>query len=190
MFAGNKGHNKVFPDVPVVEFWNGKSLKFYLVRAKLSKLQESGRCETCGEENCLVCDSVNTTTTFTTEACQETFKIQKSFLNCDTEKVLYLLKCKIFGIVPYVGKAKTKFQFRFNNYKSKHRTFRKGNQKVPQKRFHAHYYCVDGQSGIDDCNFVIFEQCATHEQLKKRETFYQNRLKTFYSIVVNEKVEY
>ena len=38
MFAGNKGHNKVFPDVPVVEFWNGKSLKFYLVRAKLSKL--------------------------------------------------------------------------------------------------------------------------------------------------------
>ena len=48
---------------------------------------------------------------------------------------------------------------RFNNYKSKHRAFRKGNQKVPQKRFHVHY-CLDGHSGIDDC---IFEQCETHE---------------------------
>ena len=50
---------------------------------------------------------------------------------------------------------------------SKHRAFRKGNQKVPQKRFHAHY-CLDGHSGIDDWNFVIFEQCETHEQLKER----------------------
>ena len=46
--------------------------------------------------------------------------------------------------------------------KSKHRVFRKGNQKVPQKRFPA-YYCLDGLSGIDDWNFVIFEQCETHE---------------------------
>ena len=32
-----------------------------------------------------------------------------------------------------------------------------GNQKVPQKRFHAHC-CLDGHSGIDDLDFVIFEQ--------------------------------
>ena len=51
---------------------------------------------------------MSTATTFTTEACQETFKIQSGPLTCDSEKVLYLLKCKIFGEVPYVGKAKTK----------------------------------------------------------------------------------
>ena len=90
---------------------------------------------------------------------------------------------------PYVGKAKTKFRYRFNTYKSKHKAFRKGNQKVPQKRFHAHY-CLDGHSGIDDWNFVIFEQCETHEQLKERETFWQHRLKTFYPIGLNEKEEY
>ena len=78
-----------------------------------------------GKKTCLVCDSISTTTTFTTEACQETFKIQKGPLNCDSEKVLYLLKCKVCGGVPYVGKAKTKFRYRFNNYKSKHRAFRK-----------------------------------------------------------------
>ena len=133
----NKEHRKVFPDEPVVGFRNGKSLKDYLVRAKLSKLEESGKCEPCGKKSSLVCDSISTSTTFTTEACQETFKIQKGPLNCDSEKVLYLLKCKVCSGVPYVREAKTKFRYRFNNYKSKHRAFRKGNKKVPQKHFHT-----------------------------------------------------
>ena len=189
LLTPNKEHRKVFPDVPVVGFRNGKSLKDYLVRVKLSKLEESGKCEPCGNKSFLVCDSISTSTTFTTEACQETFKTQKSPLNCDSEKVLYLLKCKVCGGVPYVGKAKTKFRYRFNNYKSKHRAFRKGNQKVPQKRFHDRY-CRDGHSGINDWDFVLFEQCETHEKLKERETFWQHRLKTFYPIGLNEKEEY
>ena len=104
--------------------------------------------------------------------------------------MLYLLKCKVCGGVPQVGKAKAKFRYRFNTYKSKHTAFRNGTQKVPQKRFHVHY-CFDGHSGIetDDWNFVIFEQCETHEQLKERETFWQHRLKTFYPIGLNEKEE-
>ena len=88
-----------------------------------------------------------------------------------------------------IGKAKTKFRYRFNNYKSKHRAFRKGNWKVPQKLFHTHY-CLDGQSGIEDWDFVIFEQCETHAQLKESETFWQHSLKTFYPIGLNEKEEY
>ena len=72
LLTPNKEHKKVFPDVPVVGFRNGKSLKDYLVRAKLSKLEESGKCEPCGKKSCLVCDSLSTSTTFTTEACQET----------------------------------------------------------------------------------------------------------------------
>ena len=48
----------------------------------------------------------------------------------------------------------------------------------------------DGQSGIDDWDFVIFEQCETHKQLKERVTFWQHRLKTFYPIGLNEKEEY
>ena len=92
---------------------------------------------------------------------------------------------------PTLGKKKPNFATGltgFNNYKSKHRAFRKGNQKVPQKRFHAHY-CLDGHSGIDDLNFVIFEQRET-QQLKGRDTFWQRRLKIFYPIDLNEKEEY
>ena len=55
-------------------------------------------------------------------------------------------------------------------YKSKHREFRKGNQKGPQKLFHTHY-CLDGHSVIEDWDFVIFEQCEKHARLEERETF-------------------
>ena len=96
-----------------------------------------------------VCDSISNATTFTTKACQETLKIQSGPLTVDFEKVLYLLKRKVYGEVPYVEKAKTKLRYRFNNYKSKHRAFRKGNRKVPQKLFHTHY-CLDGHSGIEE----------------------------------------
>ena len=94
-------------------------------------------------------DSISTATTFTKEASQETFKIQSGPLTCDTEKLLYLLNCKVCGDVPHVVKAKTNFRYRVNNYKSKHKAFRKGNRKVPQKLFHTHY-CLDGHSDIED----------------------------------------
>ena len=121
LLTPNKEHKKVFPDVSVVGFQNGKSLEDYLVRAKLPNLDESGRCEPCGKKFCLVCDFIRTTTTFTIEARQETFKVQKGPLNCDSKKVLWLLKCKACNEVPYAGKEKTKFRYMFNNYKSKHK---------------------------------------------------------------------
>ena len=77
-------------------------------------------------------------------------------------------------------KAKTKFRHKFNNYKSKHRALRKGNRKVPQKQIHSHYY-LDVQSGIEDWDSVIFEQCKTHAQLKETETFWQHRLKKLFT---------
>ena len=70
------------------------------------------------------------------------------------------------GDAPYVGKAKTKFRYRFNNYKSKNRAFRKGNQKKNQKRFHDHY-CLDGHLGIDDWDFTLFEQCKTLKEAER-----------------------
>ena len=57
--------------------------------------------------------------------------------------------------------------------KSKHRAFRKGNRKIPQKRFYDRY-CLDGHSGIDDWDFSLLEQCETHKQLKEREIFWQH----------------
>ena len=86
LLASDKEHKKVFPDVSVVGFRNGKSLKDYLVRAALPKTNETGRCEPCGKKTCLVCNSVRTTTTFTTEACGEVFKIQSGALTLTRKK--------------------------------------------------------------------------------------------------------
>ena len=79
-----------------------------------------------------MCDHIITINTFTTKACGLVFKIQSGPLNCNSEKVLYLLRCKICDDIPYVGKAKTKFRFRFNNYKNKHRSLRKGKQRTTE----------------------------------------------------------
>ena len=180
LLAPDKEHKNVFPEVPTVGFRHGKSLKDYLVRAVLPKMDNAGGSEPCGKGTYQVCDHVIPTNTFTTKACGEVFKIQSGPLNCNSQKVLYLLRCKICDDTPYVGKAKTKFRLRFNNYKSKHRSFRKGIQNVPQKkRFHSHYI-QDYHRGIDE----------THKQLKERETFWQHKLKTFYPIGLNEKEEY
>ena len=75
LLAPDKEHKKVFPDVPVAGFSNGKSLKDYLVRAALPKTNETGRCEPCGKKTCLVCNSIRTTTTFTTEGCGEVVRV-------------------------------------------------------------------------------------------------------------------
>ena len=110
MLAPDKEHKKVFSEVPIVGFRNGKSLKDYLVRAPLPKMDNAGGPEPCGKNTCQVCDHITTTNTFTTKACREVFKIQSGPLNCNSERVLYLLRCKICDNTPYVGKAKTKFR--------------------------------------------------------------------------------
>ena len=60
----------------------------------------------CKKITCSVCNSLSTSTT---EICEETCKIQSGSLNCDSQKALYLLKYKLSGEAPYIGKAKTKF---------------------------------------------------------------------------------
>ena len=181
--------------MPVLGFWNCKSLKAlkdHLIRATLPKLNNSGRFETCGKTTFLVCDSISTAMTFTTEAWQEIFNIQNGPLNCDSEKVLYLLNFKACDEALHVGKAKTRFRYRFNSYRSKHRLIKKGNWKVFEKLLNTHY-CFNGHSGIDDGDFIIFRHytcVSTHAQLKEREIFWQYGFRTFYLIVQNEKEKY
>ena len=50
LLTPNKEHKKVFPNVPVVWFQNGKSLYDCLVRAKLPKLEGDRRCKPCGRK--------------------------------------------------------------------------------------------------------------------------------------------
>ena len=50
LLIANKEHKKVFANVPVIGFRNGKRLKDFLVRATLPELNGSGRCKPCGKK--------------------------------------------------------------------------------------------------------------------------------------------
>ena len=102
LLAPGKEHKKVFPEVPIVGFRNGKSLKDCLVRAALPKMDNAGESEPCGKSTCQVCDHIITTNIFTTKACWEVFKIQSGPLNYNSQKVFYLLRCKIWDDTHYV----------------------------------------------------------------------------------------
>ena len=82
-----------------------------MVKALMTSDAKAGGSEPCGKGTCQVCDQIITTSTFTTKACEEVFKVRGAPLNCNSEKVLYLLRCKMCNDTLYVGKAKTKFVF-------------------------------------------------------------------------------
>ena len=68
--------------------------------------------EPCGNGDCQVCDRIITTNTFLTKACGEVIKIQSGLLNCNSEKVLYFLRCaKFVMILPMLEKLKQTFVF-------------------------------------------------------------------------------
>ena len=84
LLTPDQEHKKVFQNILVVGFRNGKSLKDHLVRAKSPNVEITGRSESCGEGNCQVCDFICNTDTFSTKACGEILRIQNGTLNCDS----------------------------------------------------------------------------------------------------------
>ena len=66
LLTPDEAHKKVFSDIPVVGFKNGKSLKDHLVRAVLPKIDVEGRSMPCGgkKRSCEVCKSINNTPIF------------------------------------------------------------------------------------------------------------------------------
>ena len=153
LLAPGKEQNNIFSKVPVVAFCNSKNLRYFLVRAALQKTNEIRWCEPCGKKTCLVCTSIRTNLTFTTEAWWKRLKVRAVhyIVTCKRYYSFFNIKC---GESLYVKKIETKFRYGFNNYKSKHRAFRKGNQKLPQKPMHDHY-CLDGHLGNEDYDFNL-----------------------------------
>ena len=97
-------HRKVFPEVPIVGFKRGKSLKDLLVRAKVPVEKETDR-KSCGchGKRCELCtflEEKNTSTnkegknTSTNKEGSDTYKIREGlYLDCNWENVIYLITC-------------------------------------------------------------------------------------------------
>ena len=74
LLAPDKEHQKVFPNVSIVGFRNGKSFKDHLVRASLPILNQTLGSESCGKRICQVCQFIVNTDTLCPITTDETFK--------------------------------------------------------------------------------------------------------------------
>ena len=137
LLAPDKEHQKAFPSVPIRGFLRGKSLKDNLVRASLLIFNNTLGSEPCGKKTCKICKFIVNTDTFSPIPTDETFKIKKGPLKCNSKNVVYLLEWKKCQN-PYLRKTRTKFRMRLNNYKSANKSFRTKKKEI-QKLFHEHY---------------------------------------------------
>ena len=67
---------------------------------------------------------------------------------------------------------------RFNDYKSKFRSHRAGGT-VTQASFHEHF-CQPGHTGITDWEVILIDQAENEPSLRRKESFRQNQLGTFF----------
>ena len=88
LLTPDKEHKKVYTEVPVVVFRNVKSIKDYLVRAALPKIDNAGGSEPCGKGTCQLFDHIITTNTFRTKACWKYLK-SKVYPLSVTQKKLF-----------------------------------------------------------------------------------------------------
>ena len=94
-----------------------------------------------------------------------------------------MVQCKTCN-KQYIGSTND-FRSRFNNYKTCYNKYSVG-KTVPQMSFHSHF----GQSnhnGIDDWSFTLIDQARDENQLRKKESFWQEKLETFIPKGLNTK---
>ena len=186
LLAPDKEHERVFPTVPIMGFRKGKSLKDFLVRAKVPPIEKpKGGCSPCRGKRCQVCNFVNNTDSF-----QVITKDKKYFintfqnLNCNSRYVVYLIECKTCK-KPYIGSTETPFRIRFNNYRSSQRNFEKG-KKVIQESFHSHF-TDECHCGENDWSVTLIDQAENLDDVRRKESFWQHELDTFEPRGLNER---
>ena len=93
MLTPNAQHRKVFPEVPIVGFKRGKSLKDLSVRAKvLVEKETNGKSCGCLGKCCEVCTFLEEKSTFTNKEGSDTYQIREGLhLDCNSENVVYLI---------------------------------------------------------------------------------------------------
>ena len=69
------------------------------------------------------------------EACGETFKVRSGTLNCNSEKVLCLLKCKVCGEALMLEKPKLSFNIGSITIKANIELSEKETKKYPRNFF-------------------------------------------------------
>ena len=179
---------KAVKEVPMVAFRRPKSLRDYLVHAKLraTNLEERPKGTVkCGDRRCQVCKHLKIGDSFTSKRTGKQYSIN-SDLNCNSTNVVYLLSCKVCG-VQYVGSTTTRFRLRFNNHKSRIRAHSRLSldDKSRDDLIYQHF-CGPAHNGIEDVSIQLIDQVNNDNDLLDREGQWAYRLKSVKPHGLNE----
>lgn len=181
---------KAIKEQPMVAFRRPKSLKDYLVHAKVKQeitIRDSGNKQ-CASKNCRICRKdklLKMGDTFESTNTGKSYTINYS-LNCNSSNVVYLLSCKTCG-KQYVGSTSTKFRLRFNNHRSR---LNAHGRMTPEERLdddilYRHFFS-EGHRGLEDISIQLIDRVDRTENLMDKEGQWAYKLKTLRPHGLNE----
>ena len=166
---------KVFTSKPMVSFKSSRKISSYLVRAKLYPIERTVGSFKCGSKRCEVCKYITKTDTFTSSVTGETYKINHR-LDCNDKCLVYLLTCNKCK-KQYTGQTTDNFRGRWNNYKSKCKSFKRG-EKCIQEHLYKHFESEEHTEFLDDVSITLIDK-TDGSNPTKRENYWMQTLKTF-----------
>lgn len=181
---------KAVKEMPMVAFRRPKSLRDYLVHAKLrsTRAEETpGNRGThkCSSNRCDVCNYLVEGDRFSSNVTGASYTINHQ-LDCNARNVVYLINCKVCGL-QYVGSTTTKFRLRFNNHKSRLRAHSKMSpaNKETDDLIYKHFFS-DGHQGLQDLNVQLIDRVNKKENLIDKEGQWAYQLRSLRPSGLNE----
>ena len=165
----------------MVSFRSSHKVSSYLVRAKLYPIERTVGSFRCGSKHCEVCKYITETDTFTSSVTGETYKINYR-LNCNDKCLVYLLTCNKCK-KQYTGQTSDNFRGRWNNYKSKSKSFKRG-EKCIQEHLYKHFESEGHTEFLDDVPITLIDK-TDGSNPTKRENYWMRTLKTYASYGLN-----
>ena len=137
-------------------------------------------------KHCQVCHNIEETWEFE-DTDGNKFDIWKGVINWNTDFTVYKFYCSSCS-KQYIGSNITDFRYRFNNYKSAFRKISKSVKapNVNQLHFHQHFKLPE-HNGMDDWRVTLIDRADNRKELRRRESFWQYKLNTFFPHGLNER---
>ena len=173
----------IYQSKPVMAFRRPKSLRDFLVRARLKPNSDddnqTGECRPCGRKRCQCCKMITTAGTVKSSS-GATVRLRQN-TDCTTENVVYLISCSSCN-KQYVGETKGPLNKRMNGHRDdwRHRRF----ERSPTAE-HFHSADHDFLSNASVCCLEHNKEWSDSTR-KLRESYWIRRLNTLCPFGINK----
>ena len=118
----------------------------------------------CGSERCEVCKCITETDTFTSTDTRETYNFNHR-LDCNDKCLVYLITCNKCK-KQYTGQTTDNFRGRWSNYKSKSKSFKRG-EKCMQEHLYKHFESEGHTEFLGDVSITLIDKTCGYNPTKR-----------------------